>query len=137
MNNTHFVKPNILDEIDVLDMRKEFLSAFCKFNGTCDLNLFPNYINWLAHTINETHKNNRYTFLIKQNSALLGALEITINPITPTAHAILCLRPSVRRKGYSKPLGKQALYECALYGVKKDHVTLEFNCKSARHTINF
>lgn len=140
-------EPTILDNYQVLEMRKEFLTTNCKFNGTCDLDLYDTYIDWLAHTIHETHKtsfnNNstKHTYLVTDLSdILLGMVEIIFyfkpqsNQIY--AHIIECIRPSERRKGYGKPLLKKAMHECHSFGIRKENVSCERNSKASNDTMN-
>lgn len=146
LNNISLYKPNILDDSKVMDMQKEFFNTYCKFSGTCNLNLFDNYIDWLAHTINQTHQtdfcNNsiKYTYLVSNNNALIGMVEIIIYHDTilsqTHAHIIECIRPSCRRKGFGKPLIKKAIQECSFLGINKNNITYERNSKASTGTMN-
>ena len=86
INDITLCKPNILDCNNVMEMQSEFFNTHCKFNGTCDLHLFNDYIDWLANTINQTHQtqfnNNpnsiKYTYLVKYQNSLIGMVEIII-----------------------------------------------------------
>ncbi len=138
-------EPNILDEKAVLEMQQEFFNTNCKFNGTSDLNLFNNYIDWLANTINQTHCYNfnnmpgsKLTYLATINHTLVGMLEIVcytnINNIN-CAHIIECIRPFCRRLGYSKPLLKKAIEECNSFGIRKNNITFEYNNKASSDTM--
>lgn len=142
-----FNEPSILDGAKVMDMRQEFLSTFCKFNGTCNLDLYEDYIEWLAHTIKQTHstifnnENNatKTTYLINIDNTLIGMVEIIFYVKTHTniqhAHIIECIRPLCRRKGYGKPLLKKAIYECTSLGIKKENITYERNSKASNDTM--
>lgn len=141
-------KPNILDGNQVMDMQKEFFNTHCKFNGTCDLNLYNDYIDWLAHTINQTHQTEfnhnpnsiKYTYLVTHNQQLIGIVEIIVyydtNLLQNCAHIVECIRPSCRRKGFGKPLMKKAVQECLFLGIEKSNITYERNSKASRGTMN-
>ena len=115
-------EPTILDECPVIEMQKEFFSTNCKFNGTNNLDVFNNYIDWLANAINQTHFYNfcgigskKLTYLVNINNNLIGMFELIIYTNTQnyrSAHIIQCIRPSCRRLGYSKPLTKKIIHEC-------------------------
>ena len=142
-------EPSILDNYYVLEMRKEFLTTNCKFNGTCDLDKYEEYITWLAHTLHQTHSSSfnneinctKHCYLVTDsNNILLGMIEIIFytnkHTMRPHAHIIECIRPSQRRKGYGKPLLKKAIHECHSYGIKKEDVSFERNSKASNDTMN-
>lgn len=143
-------EPTILDGDVVLDMRKEFLATHCKFNGTCDLDLYETYIDWLAHTIHQTHitefanqpSSSKQTYLVsnKKLNILIGMVEIILyynhQSMHQQAHVIACIRPSYRRQGYGKPLIKKAIQECNSFGIRKEFVTFERNSKASNDTMN-
>lgn len=148
IDNIALREPSIIDEKMVLDMKKEFVSTYCKFNGTNNLNLYSDYIAWLAHTINQTHctsfeqYNNavKLTFLVEDIviNQLIGMTEIILYNYSNVkrAHVITCIRPSSRRKGYGKVLTKKSVYECNSLGVKKEFITFEHNSKASRGTMS-
>ena len=148
LNNIMLYKPNILDDSKVMALQKEFFNTHCKFSGTCDLNLFDNYIDWLAHTINQTRQtkfnNNsnsiKYTYLANNNNELIGMVEIIVyyNPDSSQnhAHIVECIRPSCRRKGFGKPLIKKSIQECSFLGINKNNITYERNSKASTGTMN-
>lgn len=137
--------PSILDEQSIMRMQQEFFNTNCKFNGTSNLDLFNNYIDWLANTINQSNNykfNNtsckKFTYLAIINKSLIGMVEIIAytNPANQkSAHIIECIRPSCRRLGYGKPLIKQAIQECLSYGIRKDNITFERNNKASNGTM--
>ncbi len=143
-------EPTILDVEKVMDMRKEFLNTHCKFNGTSNLNIYDNYIDWLAYTINQTQQssfNNNsnctkfsYLAISKEKNILIGMIEIIfyydLNLMQKRAHIIECVRPSKRRQGYGKILIKKAIEECISYGLKKYNLTYERNSKASRETMS-
>ena len=136
--------PTILDENKVVNFRNEFLIKHCKFNGTCNLDQFNDYLEWLAYTISMANgckcdtdgkcaiKTYTYLAINKTDDALLGMCEIThyCNSSSQHAHVIECLRPSERRKGYGDILTQLSIEECRSFGIKKDKVTIERNSKS-------
>lgn len=141
------IEPNILDGKKVMCMRDEFLSSNCKFNGTCNLDLYSNYIDWLANTLNQKsfiqfneYSASKHTYLITTpDETLIGMLEIilyydTIN-FKRKAHIVECIRPSFRRKGFGKPILKKATIECSLFGIKKNSITFERNSKACNETM--
>ena len=142
-------EPTILDGDKIFEMRDEFLSTHCKFNGTCNLDMFDNYIDWLAHTINQTHgsdfNNNpssvKHTFLVLNlEDELIGMVEIIFyynyKTLQRCAHVIECIRPTFRRHGLGKPLRKKAIQECTSLGTLKKNITSECNCKACNDTMN-
>lgn len=148
IDNIVLREPSIIDENTVLDMKKEFMSTYCKFNGTNDLNLYSDYIEWLAHTINQTHSASfaefdnavKLTYLVTDSTTtqLIGMIEIILYTLSRTrhAHVIICIRPSARRKGYGKVLTKKSIYECNSLGVRKEFVTFEHNSKASSDTMS-
>jgi len=148
LTNIKLCRPSILDEIKVMDMQKEFFNTCCKFNGTNDLNLYSDYIDWLANTINQTHGTTfntksdsiKYTYLATSQDKLIGMVEIIIyydtNSLQNHAHIIECIRPAERRKGFGKPLIKKAMHECISLGIKKINITSELNSKASNDTMN-
>lgn len=148
-NDIKLEEPTILDNLAVMEMQKEFLTTSCKFNGTCDLNLYNNYIEWLAHTINQSHgcefnnKRNcaKHTYLVKGlNDTLIGMVEIIFytsdDNLKTFAHIIECIRPTQRRQGFGKPLLKKAMHECHSLGIKKENISFERNSKACNGTMN-
>lgn len=147
INDIKLNEPTILDGAKVMDMRQEFLSTFCKFNGTCNLDLYEDYIEWLAYTLNQTHQtefNNelgasKNTYLVMVDTTLIGMVEIIFYYNYSTnqrhAHIIECIRPSCRRKGYGKPLLKKVMQECHSFGIKNDNITYERNSKASNGTM--
>ena len=141
-------KPNIADCNKVMNMQTEFFSTHCKFNGTCNLHLYRDYIDWLANTINQSHKTNfnnntnsvKHTYLVDNNSKFIGMVEIIIyfdeKSSQTRAHIIECIRPACRRCGYGKPLMKKAIQECVFLGVAKNYITYERNSKACNETMN-
>lgn len=138
-------EPTILDEKLVLNMQQEFFNTNCKFNGTSDLNLFNNYIDWLANSINQRRNysfheffGKKYTYLATLNGDLIGMLEIIFysQQSESYAHIIECIRPIYRRQGYGKPLLKRAMHECCSFGIKKENISFERNNKASSGTMN-
>ncbi len=148
LTNINLRKPNILDCNRVMEMQKEFFATHCKFNGTSNLNLYHDYIDWLANAINQTHKaefnNNpnsiKYIYLVISNNQLIGMVEIIVYYDTYSlqnhAHIVECIRPSCRRKGFGKPLMKKAIQECTFLGIEKNNTTYERNSKACNGTMN-
>lgn len=149
ITDIYLQEPTILDSSRVLSMQNEFFSTCCKFNGTCDLDKYHNYLDWLAHTINQRHSTifdtfencTKNTYLVSTiNNPLIGMVEIIFyhNPETfsHNAHIIVCIRPCERRKGYGKPLLKKAIQECKSFGIKKENITFERNSKACNSTMS-
>ena len=134
-------EPTILDECSVIEMQKEFFNTNCKFNGTSNLDLFNNYIDWLANTINQGYFYNfcgisgkKFTYLVTINNHLIGMFELIIyinSQNQQSAHIVECIRPSCRRLGYSKPLIKKAIFECLSFGIRNTNITFERNNKAS------
>jgi len=153
MNKINYIdiilrSPNILDDKQIMEMQREFFATHCKFNGTCNLNLFNNYVEWLAHTINQTHgtefNNNpsstKHTYLVTNSqNALLGMVEIIFfydyETANRCAHIVECIRPIYRRQGLGKPLLKKAIHECNSFGICKQNITTECNSKACNDTM--
>lgn len=143
-------EPTILDSEQVMDMRTEFLTTYCKFNGTSNLDIYDDYLDWLAHTIkltngttfNRNDNSAQFTYLVidVDENTLLGMVEIVFyydaELMQKRAHIVECVRPSKRRQGYGKPLLKKAIDECNSWGIKKDRVTYERNSKASSETMN-
>ena len=142
-------EPTILDCDKVLAMRQEFLNTNCKFNGTCNLDLYDKYIDWLAHTINQTHgtefNNNpssiKHTYLVTApENVLIGRVEIIFyynyQSMQQCAHIVECIRPTCRRQSFGKPLLKKAIQECCAFGIAKQNISFERNSKASNDTMN-
>ncbi len=148
IDNITLREPSIIDENAVLDMKKEFISTYCKFNGTNNLNLYSDYVEWLANTIKQTHSTTfpefdnavKLTYLVTDSTTnqLIGMLEIILYNLNniKRAYVITCIRPSARRRGYSKILTKKSIYECNSLGVRKEFVTFEHNSKASNDTMS-
>ena len=148
IDNIVLREPSITDENIVFDMKKEFISTYCKFNGTNDLNLYSDYIEWLAHTIKQTNSATfaefdnavklTYLAIDSTSNQLIGMIEIVLYTSSHTrrAHVIICVRPSARRKGYGKVLTKKSIYECNSLGVRKEFITFEHNSKASSDTMS-
>ena len=146
-NEIKLKSPTILDGEKIMEMRNEFLATNCKFNGTCNLDLYEDYIEWLAHTINQTrhtdfgnYRASKDTYIINsKHDGFIGMIEIILYIADNTivkAHIITCIRPSCRRKGYTKIVRKKALQQCTSFGVSKQHITFERNSKASNDTMN-
>ena len=140
-------EPTIIDEEMVMDLRTEFYNTNCKFNGTCDLDLFASYIDWLAYTLQHCKYNfslakdhTGHVFLAIKSNLLIGMVEIIeyidLTNMKRKAHIIECVRPSQRRKGYGKLLVKKAIEECRSWGIKREFVTYEMNSKASTGKMN-
>ena len=148
-NEISFKSPTILNGSAIMEMRNEFLTTNCKFNGTCNLDLYEDYIEWLAHTLNQTHStewanfNNalKHTYIVNsKHDGFVGMAEIILyvatNPVCVKAHIITCIRPSSRRKGYTKIIRKKAIQQCTSFGVDKANISFERNSKASNGTMN-
>ena len=148
--NIKFREPSITDGEMVLDLRSEFYTTNCKFNGTSSLDIFPSYVEWLANVYNNARSTNfknstsanKYTYLAirEEDNRLIGMAEITYyfkpNDNMAYAHVVECIRPSERRKGYSELVIKKSTEQCRSAGVRKDKLTYERNSKASSITMN-
>ena len=141
-----FRKPHLFDKDIILDLRAEMLASCCKFNGTSELDLYSEYIDWLAHTLNISSYNldgesyHTYIAMRKSDNKLVGLAQIKFcfnhNNLTTTAHIVECVRPSERRKGYGRLILQKGIEECRSLGIRKDKLTFERNSKASTGTMN-
>ena len=141
-----FRKPHLFDKDVILDLRAEMLASCCKFNGTSDLDLYNDYVEWIAHILNISAYNitgesyNTYIAIRKSDNKLVGMAQIKFNfnnrDLTTTAHIIECVRPSERRKGYGRLVLQKGIEECRSLGIRKDKLTFERNSKASTGTMN-
>lgn len=146
LEEINLVEPALEYAIPVMEMRQEFFNCHCKFNGTCDLNLYDSYIDWLSNSIAQNycsvfnHINcTKHVYLVFHKTQLIGMLEIIFyynyNTHQQCAHIIECIRPSSRRLGYGKSLLKKATYECWSLGINKANISFENNSKACNGTM--
>ncbi len=141
-----FRKPHIFDRDIINSLRAELCASCCKFNGTSDLDLYPDYIEWLAHTLNITRYNvdgigyHTYMAIRKSDNKLIGMAQIQFcfnsDTLNTTAHIVECVRPSERRKGYGRLILQKGIEECRSLGIRKDKLTFERNSKASLNTMN-
>ena len=147
IDEIELMEPALQHSNSVMRMRQEFLSSYCKFNGTGNLELYNKYIDWLTNAINNNHlslfNNVNFTkliYLVFYKTQLIGMLEIVFyynyNIHQQCAHIIQCIRPSSRRQGYGKPLLKKAINECCSLGISKTNISSESNGKASNGTMS-
>lgn len=133
-----FRRPHLFDKDIILNLRKELFNKQCKFKGTSELNLYPNFLDWLAYTLNISKFKEdgvacgTYIAIRKSDNELIGMAEIKFSSgddLVKTAHIIECVRPSERRKGYGRLILQKGVEECRSLGIKSDKLTFERNSR--------
>lgn len=134
----HFIQlcePNILDSLDVMNFRQNVFDAKYEFKGSNHLDKFDNYLDWLAHTINNAtscEESVRHsTFIAKEGCEIVGIVEITyISNQSLSARVLGCISPSHSRMGYGKDIMKLAICECNSHGITRNNISFEISRKA-------
>lgn len=136
--------PTAADEAAVMDYRREFLQSGDSMDGTCNLQRYENYAQWLSMvTDNRSETTVRpglvpaSTMLAWADGKLVGMIDIrhTLNDYLFQfgGHIGYSVRPACRRQGYASQMLALALDICRKMGLARVLVTCDkTNTASAR-----